>query len=108
MPLCNGTDIGCVRNRDNITERESELTSLWSFTRENLTNRLMRQSRLRPVKKLGLIVWQRRIDQTVCPIRRSLRGWSGEATNRSKPSDNVPTRASVASQPIRIYPVPLG
>jgi hypothetical protein len=45
MPLCNGTDIGCVRNRDNITERESELTSLWSFTRENLTNRLMRQCR---------------------------------------------------------------
>jgi hypothetical protein len=45
MPLRNGTDIGCVRNRDNITERESELTSLWFFTRENLTNRLMRQCR---------------------------------------------------------------
>ena len=30
---------------DNITERESELTSLWSFTRENLINRLMRQCR---------------------------------------------------------------
>ncbi len=28
-----------------ITGRESGLTSLWSFTRENLTNRHMRQSR---------------------------------------------------------------
>ena len=45
MPLCNGTYIGCVRSKDNITERESELTSLWSFTRENLTNRFMRQRR---------------------------------------------------------------
>src|SRR6266851_7845597 len=52
MPLCNGTDIGCVRSKDNITERESELTSLWSFTRENLTNRFMRQGRLRPGKRL--------------------------------------------------------
>jgi hypothetical protein len=45
MPFSNGTNIGCVRNKDNITERESELTSLWSFTRENLTNQLMRQCR---------------------------------------------------------------
>jgi hypothetical protein len=45
MPLCNGADIGCVRSMDNITERESELTSLSSFTRENLINRLMRQCR---------------------------------------------------------------
>jgi hypothetical protein len=35
----------------------------------------------------------RRIDQTAHPVARSLRGWSGEATNRSKPSDNVPTIA---------------
>ncbi len=45
MPLCNRADIGCVWHTDNITERESGLTSLWSFTRENLINRLMRQSR---------------------------------------------------------------
>jgi len=38
-------------------------------------------------------------DQTVRPIARSLRGWSGEATDRSKPSDNVPTRARVAPEP---------
>jgi hypothetical protein len=30
---------------DNITERESVLTSLWCCTRENLANQLMRQSR---------------------------------------------------------------
>jgi len=30
---------------DNITERESVLTSLWCCTRENLTNQLMRESR---------------------------------------------------------------
>ena len=41
----------------------------------------------------------RRIDQTVRPIARSLRGWSGEATNRSKPPDNVPTPARVAPEP---------
>jgi len=48
---------------------------------------------------VGMIVWQGGTDQTVRPIACSLRGWSGEATDRSKPSDNVPTRASVASQP---------
>src|ERR1700693_6622687 len=36
-----------------------------------------------------------RTDQTAHPIARSLRGKSGEATDRSKPSDNVPTLASV-------------
>jgi len=39
------------------------------------------------------------IDQTVRPIARSLRGWSGEATDRSKPSDNGPTFARMASEP---------
>jgi hypothetical protein len=43
--LCNGADIGCVRSIDNITERESGQTSPWCCTRENLINRLMRQSR---------------------------------------------------------------
>jgi hypothetical protein len=37
--------------------------------------------------------------QTVRTIARSLRGWSGAATNRSKPSDNVPIPARVASEP---------
>jgi hypothetical protein len=45
MPLCNGADIGCVRSTDHITDRESGQTSLWCCTRENLINRLMRQSR---------------------------------------------------------------
>jgi hypothetical protein len=45
MPFCNGADTGCICNADNITGRESELTFLWSFTRENLRNRPMRQSR---------------------------------------------------------------
>ena len=45
MLLCNGVDIGCVSHIDNITGRESGQTSLWSFTRENWANRLMRQSR---------------------------------------------------------------
>ena len=39
------------------------------------------------------------IDQTVRPIARSLLGWSGEATDRSKPSDNGPTFARVAPKP---------
>jgi Putative transposase len=41
----------------------------------------------------------RRIDQTVRPIARSLQGRSGEATDRSKPLDNVPTLARVAPEP---------
>ena len=44
-PLCNGADIGWVDNSNDITEGESMLTSLWCFTRENLTNRLTRQGR---------------------------------------------------------------
>jgi hypothetical protein len=45
MLLCNGVDTGCVIQIDHITGRESVLTSLWCFTRENLINRLRRQSR---------------------------------------------------------------
>ena len=41
----------------------------------------------------------RRTDQTAHLIARSLRGWSGEATDRSKPSDNVSTLARVAPEP---------
>jgi hypothetical protein len=55
MPLCNGTDTGCVNSIDHITGRESGLTSFWCFTREswaNGANRPMRQSRLRPGKRL--------------------------------------------------------
>ncbi len=52
MPLCNGTDTGCVGQSDKITGRESEQTSLRCFTRENSANRLMRQGRLRPEKLL--------------------------------------------------------
>ena len=44
MPLCNGTDTGCVSPMDNITGRESELTSFWCFTRENGANRHKRHS----------------------------------------------------------------
>ena len=45
MLFCNGADTGCVSSTDNITGRESGQTSLWCFTRENLTNRLTRQGR---------------------------------------------------------------
>jgi hypothetical protein len=45
MLLCNGVDTDCVSYTDNITGRESVLTSLWCFTRENLINRFRRQSR---------------------------------------------------------------
>ena len=45
MPLCNGTDTGCVSSIDNITGRESELTSFRCFTRENSANRYMRQGK---------------------------------------------------------------
>ena len=41
----------------------------------------------------------RRTDQTAHLIARSLRGRSGEATDRSKPSDNVPTSANLAPEP---------
>jgi hypothetical protein len=37
--------------------------------------------------------------QTVRAIARNLPGRSGAATNRSKPSDNVPISARVASEP---------
>jgi hypothetical protein len=52
MPLCNGTDTGCVKLYGNITGRESGLTSFRCFPRENWANRHMRQSRLRPEKLL--------------------------------------------------------
>jgi hypothetical protein len=45
MLFCNGTDTGCVILTDNITGRESELTSFRCFTRENLANRHRRQGR---------------------------------------------------------------
>ena len=45
MPLCNGTDTGCVSSIDNITGRESGLTFFWCFTRENWANRHMRKGR---------------------------------------------------------------
>ena len=46
MPFCNGVDIGCVSIIDNITGRESGADfPLGASTRENLNNRLMRQSR---------------------------------------------------------------
>ena len=41
-------------------------------------------------KAVGLIVCTRRIDQTVRPIARCLRGWSGEATDRSRPRTMYP------------------
>jgi hypothetical protein len=34
MPLCNGVDIGCVGTIDNITGRESGLTSLYGASHE--------------------------------------------------------------------------
>jgi hypothetical protein len=34
MPLCNGADIGCVSHIDNITGRESGLTSLYGASHE--------------------------------------------------------------------------
>ncbi len=37
---------------ENIIGRDSGLTFLWSFPRESLSNRHMRQSRLRPEKLL--------------------------------------------------------
>jgi hypothetical protein len=45
MSLCNGTDTGCVSPIDNITGRESALTSFRCFTRENRANRHMRHGR---------------------------------------------------------------
>jgi hypothetical protein len=49
--------------------------------------------KLRPGKLLELMFDKGGIDQTAHPIARSLRGRSGEATDRSNPSDNVPTLA---------------
>jgi hypothetical protein len=45
MPICNGTDTGCVSSIDNITGRESGLTSFGCFTRESRANRRRRQGR---------------------------------------------------------------
>jgi hypothetical protein len=54
---------------------------------------------VRPVKAVGNdCLTKEEIDQTVHLIARSLRGWSGEATDRSKPSDNVPI-ARMAPKP---------
>ena len=57
------------------------------------------QPGLRPESCWNDCLTRREIDQTVRPIARSLRGWSGEATDRSKLSDNVPTFARVAPKP---------
>jgi hypothetical protein len=54
---------------------------------------------LRPGKAVGVDCRKGVIDQTVRPIGRSLRGWSGEATDRSKPSENLPTLARVTPEP---------
>jgi RNA-directed DNA polymerase len=50
-------------------------------------------------KAVGNDCLTRRTDQTAHLIARSLRGRSGEATDRSKPSDNVPTSANLAPEP---------
>jgi hypothetical protein len=44
MPLCNGTDTGCVSPIDNIAGRESALTSFRCFPRENWANRFQSMS----------------------------------------------------------------
>src|SRR2546429_2379043 len=54
---------------------------------------------LRPGKLLDNDCLTRRTDQTAHLIARSLRGRSGDATDRSKPSDNVPTSANLAPEP---------
>ena len=43
MPLCNGTDTGCVSSIDNITGRENGLTSFRCFTRENEPAAILRR-----------------------------------------------------------------
>jgi hypothetical protein len=105
MPFCNGVDIGCVGTTNNIIERESVLTSLGCFTRENLTNRFMRQGRLRPEKLLEGLSGKEEPDQTVRPIARSLQGWGGAITIRPKPFDNVPTlvKSGTANREEAVY-----
>src|SRR5229473_1167415 len=56
-------------------------------------------SGLRPESCWNDCLTRRKSIRPCVPFARSLRGWSGEATDRSKPSDNVPTLARVASEP---------
>ena len=49
-------DTGCVSHiSDNITGRESGPTSLWSFTRENLANRLIEAKQMTTVQTVGAV-----------------------------------------------------
>jgi hypothetical protein len=56
------------------------------------------QTGLRPESCWNDCLTKEEIDQTVRPIAHSLRGWSGEATDRSKPSDNGPTFARMVER----------
>ena len=51
------------------------------------------------LKAVEVIVWQRRIDQTVRPIERGLRGKAARQRTVEQPSDNVLTTARSASEP---------
>jgi hypothetical protein len=50
------------------------------------------------LKAVGMIVWQGGNRSDCASHRTSLRGWSGEATDRSKPSDNGPTSSARSKQ----------
>jgi RNA-directed DNA polymerase len=80
---------------------------LWLANRTPIQRHVKVKGEANPYDPACVATWKaagndcltRRTDQTAHLIARSLRGWSGEATDRSKPSDNVPTLARVAPEP---------
>src|SRR5713101_7197568 len=96
--LCNGADTGCVSCRPHHRTRKRAHFPEALHARERGKS-AHEAKQTATWKTVGMIVWQGGTHQTVRPITRSLRGWSGEATDRSKPSDNVPTLERVAPEP---------
>ena len=88
---------------------EGRPRKVWLFHAEStpITRHVKVQGEANPYDPAYAATWKaagndcltRRTDQTAHLIARSLRGWSGEATDRSKPSDNVSTLARVAPEP---------
>jgi hypothetical protein len=55
MPLCNGADIGCGGGIDNITGRESELTSCWCSSSRPLEEPMNEAKQMTTAQAVGAV-----------------------------------------------------